>query len=121
MIMASTRIVKGLRDPKLGQGTVETLQMIPKKNVPPTLQNTTGAEGWGLYAMQGLSFLKILSWWIISLVFGFVFVSLWPTLVSKKDLQNAFVPVTFLSGSFMIGFGICQFFTADLNYNSRNI
>jgi predicted Kef-type K+ transport protein len=90
---------------------MEIPQLIPKKRIPPSLQNTMGTEGWGLHAVQGWSVLKIISWFIVTQVFGFVFVPLWLTLVNKTDLQNAFTPLIFFSTSVMVAFGICQFFT----------
>jgi hypothetical protein len=45
MAIARDSITNGLRDPKQSIGTIEILQLIPKKRIPPSLQNTMGTEG----------------------------------------------------------------------------
>lgn len=100
-----------MRNPKFSEGVVEILHLIPQKIVPPLLPTAVGTEGWGLHAVQGWSFLKIVSWFLVTQLVGFVFVLLWLTFVNKTDLQNAFVPLVFFTTSVMVGVGICQSFT----------
>jgi hypothetical protein len=109
--IASCTIAAGLKNPNSSEGTMEILRLIPKKKVPPLLPKAPGTEGWGLHAIQGWSLFKILAWYIATQVLGLVFFSIWLGFVNKTDLQNAFIPLTFFTTSFMVGFGICQFFT----------
>ena len=74
--------------------------MIPKKLDGP-LDSIHGACGWGIRAVQGYSLQKISYWLIFITVLDLVFIVLWLVLVSKTDLQNAFIVSTFLGGMFM--------------------
>ena len=86
---------------------VGTLAMIPKKTNTP-IDDQMGEEGWGLHAVQGYTLSKILVWIAALTILGLVFVILWLLLVDKTDLQNAFVPATFLSTMAFIGLAIPQ-------------
>jgi hypothetical protein len=110
--LAAIQIASGIRNFKEGQGKKEILPMIPKKTVPPSLQDTMGTEGWGLHARQGFSQLKIMSWIVLTSIVGFAFVIFWLTFINKTDLQNAFIPVIFLSSMIMLLLGIPQFMTS---------
>jgi hypothetical protein len=109
--IASHHIAAGLKSPNSSEFAVEILPLVPKRLVPPLLPKTMGTEGWDLHAIQGWSFLKITSWFIMTHFIGFIFVFFWLGFVNKMDLQNAFIPLTFFTASVMVSFGICQFFT----------
>ena len=89
-----------------------TIGLVPKKIDGP-LYPTCSAEGWGIRAVQGFSLYKILAW-IGSLSFlGLLFAGLWLALMGKADLQNAFVPYSFLATMLMMALGIPQFLDVD--------
>jgi hypothetical protein len=109
--IAAVQIVAGLKHPRNGCGESVILPMVPKKSSPP-LDKKMGAEGWGLYATKGFSLAKIMMWVITVQILGFAFVCLWLTLVNKTDLQNAFLPVMFLTTLVIGGFSVLQPLTA---------
>ena len=73
-----------------------------------TLDPRMGEEGWGLHAVQGFSLFKILVWITALTVLGLLFVLFWLLFVDKTDLQNAFVPATFLSTMIFLGLAVPQ-------------
>jgi hypothetical protein len=112
MALASEQLIIGMHYPQTVAGNSTTLSMIPKSTRTPLSPNT-GAEGWGLHALQRFSLIKIM-WWLIGLTFfGLVFVICWLSFVSKTDLQNAFIPFTFLAGMVMIGLAVPQLLEVD--------
>jgi hypothetical protein len=112
MALASEQLVIGIHSPQTVSGISTTLSMIPKCTVTP-LSLDAGAEGWGIHALQRFSLMKIM-WWVIGLTFvGIVFVICWLVFVSKTDLQNAFIPFTFLAGMVMVGLAVPQLLDVD--------
>lgn len=108
MEIAAKQLIMGMDKPIRHQGqAVGTLAMIPKRT-NLTLGHQMGEEGWGLHAVQGYSFKKILVWVIALTVLGLFFVFFWLLFVDKTDLQNAFVPATFLSTMIFMGLAIPQ-------------
>jgi len=105
MALASEQLIIGMHYPQTVAGNSTTLSMIPKSTRTPLSPNT-GAEGWGLHALQRFSLIKIM-WWLIGLTF------FWLSFVSKTDLQNAFIPFTFLAGMVMIGLAVPQLLEVD--------
>lgn len=105
--IAAAQIVRGLNNVRRGHGESTMLRTIPIKN-PPHLQKAMGTEGWGIHANQGLSVMKITRWMIVVQVLGLTFASIWLTLINKTDLQNAFLPVTFLTTLCVGCFGVLQ-------------
>jgi hypothetical protein len=108
-IIAARNIVAGFHRPNIGQNQMSILPMIPKKNVPPALHERRGTEGWGLHAKQGFSLFKIALWIVLMQALGFTFVIFWLLFITKTDLQNAFVPVTYLTSLIALIVGISQF------------
>jgi hypothetical protein len=85
--------------------------MIPKKIAPPSIQKTFGTEGWGLHAIEGISFLRFIFWTLLTQVVCFAFVCVWLTIISKTDLQNAFLPSILLNTLITIVAVGCQIAT----------
>ena len=108
MKIASEQLITGMHKPINPRDHAGgTLAMIPKrKNM--TLDYRTGEEGWGLHAVQGFSMFKILVWIIGLTILGLLFVFFWLLFVDKTDLQNAFVPATFLTTMIFIGLAVPQ-------------
>jgi hypothetical protein len=111
--LAAKQIAAGIKTPSSARGEKKILPLIPKKKTPPPLYQTMGAEGWGLRGRQGFSLCKIVVWVTLAVILPFVFVCLWLALVSKTDLQNAFIPSTFISSLIVIGLGIPQLLTTS--------
>ena len=108
MKLAAAQLIAGMRKPiSPREHAGGTLAMIPKrKNM--TLDHRMGEEGWGLHAIQGFSWFKILVWIAALTAFGLSFVLFWLLFVDRTDLQNAFVPATFLSTMIFIGLAVPQ-------------
>lgn len=108
MKIAAKQLIIGMHKPINHRGqTVGTLAMIPKRK-DMILDYRMGGEGWGLHAVQGFSLFKILFWVIALTVLGLLFVLFWLLFVDNTDLQNAFVPATFLSTMIFIGLAVPQ-------------
>ena len=105
MLIAAKQVMAGMSNPKCSNRMRQTLDMIPKKSDGP-LDPKHGSCGWGMRAVQGYSFKKILWVLIFDLIFGLVCFALWLILVSKKDLQNAIVAPTWLFALFMCSVAI---------------
>lgn len=99
-------ILHGLQDPHLGLGSRAVLQGIPKLRTPPGILKKQLNSGCGFYAIQGYCLMKILFWVGVMLSPGLAFILVWLSVVGALDLQNAFVPITFLSGLIAIILGI---------------
>lgn len=118
MKIAEAQIIAGIHHPTLATGIKTTLEMIPKKiSVPPlggpNVHPETVAESWGMHARQRFSLWKIMAWIVSLTIIGLVFVVLWLVLIDKTDLQNAFVPYTFLATMLLIGLGVPQYLEVD--------
>jgi hypothetical protein len=112
MALAAEQLILGIYAPQKLSGVTTTLSMIPKYQCVP-LRPETDSDGWGIHALQRFSLMKIL-WWILGLtITGIVFVVFWLVFVDKTDLQNAFVPFTFLAGMVMIGLAVPQLLDVD--------
>ncbi|KAJ8106367.1 hypothetical protein ONZ43_g7088 [Nemania bipapillata] len=109
MKLAGIQIVAGLRCPeKVPQNEKMILGIIPKKLTPPRVERESRAVGWGLHAKPGFSLKKIIIWIVATELVGLVFVILWLSCINSVDLQNAFIPVTFMTMLVAIGLGIPQ-------------
>lgn len=95
-LMAET-ILQGLQKLELGQHSRAILDGIPKLQAPPGIHKRQFNSGWGFYATQGFCLMKILLWVGAILSPGVAFVIAWLRLVGAIDLQNAFVPFSFLA------------------------
>lgn len=99
-------IIHGIRDPELGKKSNAVLQGIPKLKTPPGMEMKQWNSGCGFYAVQGYCLMKILFWVGVMLSPALAFIVVWLSVVGALDLQNAFVPITFLSGLIAIVLGI---------------
>ncbi|ETS86484.1 hypothetical protein PFICI_00312 [Pestalotiopsis fici W106-1] len=106
--MIAEEVLRGIHDTGAGRDETHLTAEIPKKRNPPQLRDVRGTEAYGLHAIQGLS-LKRVCWWTgISYSLGMAFVVFWLSFVDKLDLQNAFVPVTFLAAVLVGGLATTQ-------------
>ena len=112
MKIAASELIAGMYQPKGGRGKMATLIMIPKR-IMFVSANGTSSEDWGMHGLQGFSLWKILAWIVFLTVLGLAFVILWLIFIDKTDLQNAFVPFTFLATMVMIGLGVPQLLGVD--------
>ena len=72
------------------------LRRIPKRNRPFVFFPHTGREDmWGLFAELRISFFRVLIWFLIIILFGWIFLAWWLA-IRDSDLQNAAVPVTLI-------------------------
>ncbi|KAH8734201.1 hypothetical protein BGZ61DRAFT_585835 [Ilyonectria robusta] len=108
-LMAET-ILQGLQKPELGRHGRAVLDGIPKLRAPPGLHKRQYNSGWGFYTTQGFCLVKILRWVGAILSPGVAFVLVWLSLISAVDLQNAFVPMSFLTSLVAIILGIALMF-----------
>ncbi|KAF3009062.1 hypothetical protein E8E14_006884 [Neopestalotiopsis sp. 37M] len=95
--MIAEEVLRGIHDPGAGRDEIHLTDEIPNKRNPPQLQEVRGTEAYGLQAMQGLSLRRVCWWTAVSYTLGLAFVVFWLSFVDKLDLQNAFMPVTFLA------------------------
>ena len=114
MKIAEAQIVAGIHGSVLASGLTNTLEMIPKKlATPPQGGPNVHLESWGMHARQRFSLWKIMAWLVSLTIMGLVFVILWLVFIDKTDLQNAFVPYTFLATMVLIGIGVPQLLDVD--------
>ncbi|KAI8307527.1 protein kinase [Colletotrichum sp. SAR11_240] len=99
-------ILHGIQVPDRVKGSKAVLQGIPKLRTPPGILKKQLNSGCGFYAIQGYCLTKILFWVGVMLSPGLAFIVVWLSVVGALDLQNAFVPITFLSGLIAIILGI---------------
>lgn len=66
-----------------------------------------------MHARQGFSLWKIIYWVVGMTIVGLIFVVLWLCLVRKMDLQNAFIPFTFMAMVMTLGLAIPQYLGVD--------
>ena len=66
-----------------------------------------------MHALPRFSLWKILAWIASLAIIGLVFVIFWLVFIDKTDLQNAFIPFTFLATMIMIGLGVPQLLELD--------
>ena len=118
MAIAATQLVDGIHQPHEGRGTTTTLDMIPKRIRNGSSNGTSSddwrsSEEWGMHALPRFSLWKILAWIASLTILGLVFVVFWLVFIDKTDLQNAFIPFTFLATMVMIGLGVPQLLEVD--------
>ena len=112
MQIAASELIAGMYQPEGGRGKSTTLTMIPKR-IMVVSANGTSSEDWGMHGLQGFSLWKILAWIAFLTVLGLVFVIFWLVFIDNTDLENAFVPFTFLGTMIMIGLGVPQLLGVD--------
>ncbi|KAK2017140.1 kinase-like protein [Colletotrichum eremochloae] len=100
-LMAET-ILQGIQEPEPGRNGRAVLDGIPKLQAPPGIHKKQYNSGWGFYTTQGYCLMKVLLWVGMTLSPGVVFAMAWLSSVNALDLQNAFVPISFLAGLFTI-------------------
>ena len=115
MKIAEAQIIAGIHGSVLASGLTNTLEMIPKKLATPPQGGPDVNEpgSWGMHARQRFSLWKIMAWIVSLTIIGLVFVILWLVFIDRTDLQNAFVPYTFLATMVLIGMGVPQLLDVD--------
>lgn len=114
MKIAATQLIAGIYRPEKASGIKTTLEMIPKRIMTqPGSLSTSSSEGWGIHALQRFSLWKIMTWIAFLTVLGLSFVAFWLVYIDKTNLQNAFMPYTFLATMVMIGLGVPQLLEVD--------
>ncbi|KAK0721383.1 hypothetical protein B0T21DRAFT_414569 [Apiosordaria backusii] len=108
MKLAAIDIVAGLECPADGRERRDMIGMLPKKQVPPSLERKSGAQGWGIRPRYGFAVWKFVLWILLTQILGFGIVAFWLVYVNNGDLQNAFVPLTFFTSLVMIVLGLPQ-------------
>ncbi|KAF6802733.1 serine/threonine protein kinase [Colletotrichum sojae] len=94
MKIAAVEMIAGLAKPQSARRERTIVKILPRKILPPQFMRKERTRGWGVYAKMGYSVKKIL-WWLVSgVLFVVVFAVVWLVYIDKKDLQNAFTPVT---------------------------
>ena len=112
MQVAAEELIAGMYQPIKGRDRTASLDMVPKR-IRIDSTDYTNLEGWGMHARPRFSLWKILAWIAFLAVLGLTFVVFWLVFIDETDLQNAFVPFTFLSTMIMIGLGVPQFLDVD--------
>ncbi len=112
MKIAARELIAGIYQPEGCRGRTSLLDMIPKRNMLQPVGGR-GSEDWGMHALPIFSLWKILAWIAFLTTLGLAFVIFWLVFVSKTDLQNAFIPFTFLATMVMIGLGLPQLLEID--------
>ncbi|EQB46658.1 hypothetical protein CGLO_14290 [Colletotrichum gloeosporioides Cg-14] len=107
MAMAET-IQQGLKNPDLGLKERSVINGLPKLRSPPGIIREQGKSGCGFHTTQGYCLIKVLFWAGVMFLPGLAFIILWLLKVDALDLQNAFVPITFLAAVIAIILGITQ-------------
>jgi hypothetical protein len=119
--MIGDTIRLGFLNPEFGINQTMVLNGIPKRESPPPLERKARNGGWSFCTGQGLSMWRISAWCLAITIIVIVFVPFWLLLVDDLDLQNAFVPVTFLTSPVVIWLGIASLgslaWTDVYNYN----
>lgn len=95
MHILSTQIVAGMASPTKGSGIANTVKVLPMLVKPPPLSKKQSERGFGLHAKQNFSLWKIVMWILLTEIVGLLFMAGWLYWIDEKDLQNAFVPVTY--------------------------
>ena len=118
MKIAASELIAGIHQPHGVRGRTTTLKMIPKRIRSESANGTSSddwssSEEWGMHAMPRFSLWKILAWIASLAILGLVFVIFWLVFVDRTDLQNAFIPFTFLATMVMIGLGVPQLLEVD--------
>ena len=118
MKIAASELIAGIHQPHGGRGRTTTLNMIPKRIRNERANGTSSddwgsSEEWGMHALPRFSLWKILAWIASLAILGLVFVIFWLVFIDKTDLQNAFIPFTFLATMVLIGLGIPQLLEVD--------
>ncbi|KAK8005523.1 hypothetical protein PG990_011560 [Apiospora arundinis] len=110
MKLVGRQIVQGLAHASVAKGDREMLYTLPKKLIPPPFQLKMAQPGWGIDIKMGFSVKKVVAWLSVCTVLTMVFVIVWLSLVSSKDLQNAFVPPFFLLTIVTVAFAAMKIF-----------
>lgn len=118
MKIAASELIAGIHQPHEVKGRTTTLDMIPKRIRNERANGTSSddwssSEEWGMHALPRFSLWKILVWIVSLAILGLVFVIFWLVFIDKTDLQNAFIPFTFLATMIMIGLGVPQLLEVD--------
>ena len=118
MEVAAKELIAGIHQPHEGRGRTTTLNMIPKRIRNERANGTSSddwvsLEEWGMHALPRFSLWKILAWIASLAILGLVFVIFWLVFIDKTDLQNAFIPFTFLATMVMIGLAVPQLLDVD--------
>ena len=112
MKIAASELIAGIHQPHGGRDRTTTLNMYPKR-IRNEHANGTSSDDWGMHALPRFSLWKILAWIASLTILGLVFVMSWLVFINKTDLQNAFIPFTFLATMVMIGLGVPQLLEVD--------
>ena len=112
MKIAASELIAGIYQPEGGRGKTTTLNMIPKRIMTQSAHSTS-PDDWGMHALPRLSLWKILAWIAFLAILGLTFVIYWLVFINKTDLQNAFIPFTFLATMVLIGLGVPQLLEVD--------
>ena len=112
MKIAAEELIAGIHQPEGGRDRTETLIRIPQR-LRATTAEGTDSEDWGMHALSRFSLRKFLAWVVFLTILGLAFVIFWLVFIDKKDLQNAFIPFTFLATMIMIGLGVPQYLEVD--------
>lgn len=106
--LAAIQIVKGLMKPELGVGDKMIVNMLPKKQDPPTFIKNAGTAGWGIHAQLGFSVWRFIVWVLVCFIASTAFIIAWLVCINSTDLQNAFVPATTLTTVLTISLAVIQ-------------
>lgn len=96
MMIVAKELTVGIRDPEQGTIGLQTLHGVPVRSNSNVTLWQRGDLGWGIRPIQRWSRVKIALWIIGSQAVGWIFLGLWLGLVSKTDLQNAFMVSVYL-------------------------
>ncbi len=118
MKIAASELIAGIHQPNECRGRTTTLNMIPKRIRNKCANGTSSddwgsSEEWGMHALPRFSLWKILAWTASMTILGLAFVIFWLVFIDKTDLQNAFIPFTFLATMVMISLGVPQLLEID--------
>ena len=118
MKIAASELIAGIHQPHEGKGRKTTLNMIPKRIRSEGVNGTSSdgwssSEEWGMRALPIFSLWKILAWIACLAILGLIFVIFWLVFIDKTDLQNAFIPFTFLATMVLFGLGVPQLLEVD--------
>lgn len=73
-------LLEGIRYPEIGRGSRTLLDGIPKLRTPVGVKKEAMNYGWGFHVSQSLSITKILSWVLVIMVLGSIFVPFFASL-----------------------------------------
>lgn len=67
-------LLEGIRFPEIGRGSRTLLDGIPKLRTTVGVEKEAMSYGWGFHVSQSLSIPKILTWVVVIMVLGLIFV-----------------------------------------------